>query len=243
MGKIFFISDAHLGVESLSKETAKLEKLHKFFKIAATESDTLIILGDFFDFWFDYKTVCLTEYFEILCELRNLNSSGVEILFFGGNHDWWASEKGILGKDIGMKIYKEPTILEFYNKKFFLGHGDGIAQSDWGYRVFLRPILRNRISTFLFRLLPAEWARSIAKIVSSANKLYIKKVTPEFEKEYKDFAKNTISDGIEFVILGHIHKPQINIFSDGVYAHTGDFFEHFSYLVFDGANLELKTID
>ncbi len=232
-----------MGIESRIRERTKLEKLHKFFKIVAAKGEKLIILGDFFDFWFDYKTVCLTEYFEILCELKNVSSAGVEILFFGGNHDWWASEKGILGRDIDMKIYKKPAILEFYGKQFFLGHGDGIAGSDWGYRNILRPILRNRISIFLFRLIPAEWARSIAKMVSSANKLYINEVTPEFEKEYEDFAKNKISEGIDFVILGHIHKPQINVFSDGVYAHTGDFFEHFSYLVFDSANLELKTID
>ena len=243
MSKIFFISDAHLGAESQQKELDKRNKLYKFFDIVATEGEKLFILGDFFDFWFDFKKVIFSEYFDILCELKKLSDNGIEIHFFGGNHDWWMFENGFLAKFLDAEIHPYPILIEEKGKKLFLGHGDGIAPSDWGYRNILRPILRNKFSISLFRLVPAGCGRLLSKLVSSTSKLYTEERDLHFEQEYEDYAREKLADGADFVIFGHLHLPIIKEFPEGRYVNSGDFYKHFTYLVLDDEKLEMKTIE
>ena len=238
MGMSYFISDAHLGAESQEKERAKREKLLSFLDYT-TSAENLFILGDFFDFWFDYKTVIFREYFDILCKLAELVQKGVKVHFFGGNHDWWAFEGGILS-EIGVKVYHSPAEIVVDGKKFFMGHGDGIAPSDWGYRNFLAPLLRNRVSVFLFRLVPPPMAWWISRAVSFTSKLYTQKRNLRLEEEYREFAARKIAENFDFVVFGHLHIPILEKIGGGVYANSGDFFQNFTYLVFDGQNLELK---
>ncbi|RKZ32068.1 UDP-2,3-diacylglucosamine diphosphatase, partial [bacterium] len=102
----FFISDAHLGAESPDKENYKRKKLDQFFKIVKEHrASNIFILGDFFDFWFDYKNVIYSEYFDVLCQLRELFLNGVKIHFFGGNHDWWMSSSGFFANQLNANIY------------------------------------------------------------------------------------------------------------------------------------------
>jgi len=243
MGKSFFISDVHLGAEPFDKEIGKRTKLARFFKkILDDDTENLFILGDFFDFWFDYRKTIFREYFDILCRLQEIVRMGVKIHFFGGNHDWWMFEDGFFARELDAKIYHKPTAVEIHSKKFFIGHGDGIAPSDWGYRNLLAPILRNPISIFLFRLIPSEWARSISKRVSSTSKLYTQERNLHFELEYEEFARKKIADGIDYVIFGHLHLPTLKKIDGGIYANSGDFYQNFTYIVFDGENLELKHL-
>ncbi|MCD6595883.1 UDP-2,3-diacylglucosamine diphosphatase [bacterium] len=240
MGKSFFISDVHLGAESSEKEIDKRAKLIRFLELISDENaQNLFILGDFFDFWFDYKKIIFREYFDILCQLKKLAQNGVQIHFFGGNHDWWMFENGFFARELDAKIYYEPTIIEINSKIFLLGHGDGIAPSDWGYRNLLAPILRNPVSIFLFRLIPAEYARSISRIVSSKSKLYTQERNLHFETEYEEFARTKIADGIDYVIFGHLHLPTLKKIDSGIYANSGDFYQNFTYIVFDNETLEL----
>ena len=136
MGMSYFISDAHLGAESQEKERAKREKLLSFLDYISS-AENLFILGDFFDFWFDYKTVIFREYFDVLCKLAELVQKGVKVHFFGGNHDWWAFEGSILS-EIGIDVHRRPAEIIIDGKRFFMGHGDGIAPSDWDTETFWR---------------------------------------------------------------------------------------------------------
>jgi len=241
MSATFFISDVHLGAENPEKEIAKKTKLKAFLHSIAGEADKLIILGDLFDFWFDYKTVVLAHDIDVVCELKNLRDRfGTEIILFGGNHDRWMSDNGALANLLDAKIFPDHAILDIDEKKIFLSHGDGIAKSDWGYRKLLKPILTNRFAIALFRLIPAEWACKIARAVSSTSKLYTGERNLRFENEYEAFASEMLAKNIDIVILGHTHLPKMIQMNGGIYANTGDFFENFSYIVLEDGKLDLK---
>ena len=243
MKKVFFISDAHIGAESSEQERIKTEKLFRFFDIVASEGSAVYILGDFFDFWFDYRKVIPSKYFKILCKLASLADAGVEIHIFGGNHDWWMKKNGFFARNFGIKIHPKPMRTKIFGKRFFLAHGDGIAPSDWGYRDILCPILRNPLSVWLFGLLPAEWGLALAKLVSSSSKLYTEKRNLRFEQEYENFAQKIIADGVDYVVMGHLHIVVNAKLNGGIYANIGDFFKNFSYAEFDGEKFEIKTIE
>lgn len=240
MPKAYFISDAHIGADCKDREKTKLEKLLRFFSLVLQDGEKLFILGDFFDFWFEYRSVIHKEYFDILCGLRDLSKNSVEIHFWGGNHDWWARES--LTEITGAKIHIKPWTGEIYGKKFFLAHGDGIAKCDWGYKLILKPLLRSPLSVFLFRFVHPDLAWKISRIASSSSRLYNEKRNLKLENEYQKFANKLLSRGVDFVVLGHIHIPQIMEFEHGIYILLGDFFRNFTYGVFDGSNFSILRI-
>lgn len=243
MGKVFFISDAHIGAESPERERMKQDKLSQFFNIVAEEAVALYILGDFFDFWFDYRKTIFCEHFDALCALTAIADKGIDIHIFGGNHDWWIGKKGYLSKRLSARTYDKPTLCEIMEKKLFIGHGDGIAPSDWGYRNILCPILRNPVSIWLFGLLPAEWGLALAKMASSSSRLYNEKRNFKLEREYEEFAHKKLQDGADYVIFGHLHLPIMKEYDCGTYVNIGDFFRNFSYAVFDGEKISLRQIE
>ncbi len=251
MGLAFFISDAHIGAEDEDRRERKNRMLAKFFEKVYREGEVLFIVGDFFDFWFDYKAVLFTEHFEALCWLHRLAQRGVELHVFGGNHDWWFRDDGFFAQKLSAKIYREPSVVELFGRRFLIGHGDGLARSDWSYRLLLRPLLRNRLLVSLFRLVPAEWARALARLVSAgsrtcAEKYDLKRKRNErFEPEYEEFARRALAEDVDFVVLGHLHIPVVKEFEGGVYVNLGDFFENFTYGRYDGdtGRFELLRIE
>jgi UDP-2,3-diacylglucosamine hydrolase len=240
MSKSFFLSDVHLAGEKPEKEIIKEKKLLEFLEMVRHEGSKLFILGDFFDFWFDYKTVIFSKYFKILNKLRELIEHGVEIHFFGGNHDWWVSQNGFLAKEIGMIIHPEPEFINIDSNKFFIAHGDGLAKSDWGYRSILRPILRSNFFMTLFSIFPAEWAFSIATMISSGSKLYTENRDLDFENEYKEYAEKMIDKGADYVIIGHLHIIMDEYLDAGRYINIGDFYKLFTYGEYHNNTFSIK---
>ncbi len=245
MSKAYFISDSHFGAETPEREAHKREMFARF--ASQIENDAqLFILGDFFDFWFDYNTIVLREFVPLLFELKKLTSRGVKVKFFGGNHDWWVSHTGILAHECGIEFFANATEIEILGARFFIGHGDGIAPSDWGYRVLLKPFLRNRVNIALFKLIPASVARALARKVSSSSKLYTQERNAHFEGEYRSFAQKLFEQNIDHVIFGHLHLPIFETFEQNgkihFYCNTGDFYKNFSYAIFENARLHFLTM-
>lgn len=240
MLKSYFISDAHIGAECEEKEAAKREKLLKFFELVEKDGKLLFILGDFFDFWFEYSTVVHKKYFEILCRLKNISDKSIEVNFLCGNHDLWAGKS--FEEITGAKVHNKILERDICGKKFFLSHGDGIAKCDWGYRLFLKPLLKCPVLISLFRLIHPDLAWKISRIISSSSRLYNEKRNLKFEDEYKEFAKKLLSQKFDFVVLGHIHTPQKIEFDSGTYILLGDFFKNFTYGVFDGSSFSILEI-
>ncbi|MBN1755260.1 UDP-2,3-diacylglucosamine diphosphatase [bacterium] len=236
--KIYFLSDAHLGAQDPSTEAKKEQKLLQFFKLIQEDADILFLVGDIFDFWFEYFRTIPNRYFKVLKALSTLVESGTRVYFIGGNHDLWGGD--YLQREVGLIIPEDPLIIELYNKKFYLSHGDGILKSNWHYYYFTRPMLKSKITRFVFKMLHPDLGILLGQLVSNRRRLYNHKRYPDVEKAYQDFALNLLKSGLDYVILAHIHQPALLTEGNKAYLNSGNWYRHFSYGVYENGQLELK---
>jgi len=223
---VYFLSDAHFGSDSPEKEKLKEERFLRFLEGIKKDSQALYILGDLFEFWFEYNNAIPKDHFPILMKLKELTNLGIPITYSVGNHDFWLGD--FLTKQIGIKIAKHPFSAEHQGKKIYLLHGDGLVKKDLGYRI-LRKILRNKINIWLYRLIPPDLGIPFAKKVASYSRSQNKVRDKKFLEDYRDFAGNKINEGYDAVILGHTHQPCLEELNNGIYLNLGDWFEHFTY--------------
>ena len=234
---IYFLSDAHLGADNAQKELLKQEKLLSFLDEVKKNGEKLYILGDLFEFWFEYKNSMPKDYFEVLKKLRELTDAGVEIDYVVGNHDFWLGD--FIVKQLGIKIYKQELSINHQGKSIFLIHGDGLARKDVGYRM-LRKILRNPFCIWLYRLLSPDIGIPLAKWVAGKSREHTKKRKKHYLEDYQKFAQDKIKQGYSVVIMGHTHHPELVNLEKGIYINLGDWFENFSYAVLNEKGFELK---
>ena len=157
---LYFISDVHLSMNGSASEAEKRRHLSKFIGHVAETSGTLFIVGDLFDFWFEYKHVIPKAYFDILTVLNEAKLNGVDLHFVPGNHDFWMRE--FLDKTLFKEVHSDGVTTEIAGKRFLISHGDGLLSWDRGYRI-LRSVLRNRLFIFLYRWLHPDLGYAIAK--------------------------------------------------------------------------------
>ncbi|MCK4967274.1 UDP-2,3-diacylglucosamine diphosphatase [bacterium] len=235
--KLFFVADAHFGCGSEDEENEKREKFEAFLKTRIRKNDYLFIIGDLFDFWFEYRYLIPKDCFRVLALLSNLVRRGVKVIFIGGNHDYW--ENKFLETEVGIKFCRESMTVELLSKKFFLHHGDGIDKSDRGY-LLLRKILRSRISIWLYKLIHPDFGSYLAKSFSNTSRLNSNtRKKPSFDHYYK-YAEKKFGEGIDFVIMGHTHIPLMKQFGDKYFINVGDWIDHFTYGVYDGVEFKLE---
>ena len=226
---IYFISDAHLGAEEEEKEKIKEEKLVSFLDRIKADVESLYILGDMFEFWFEYRHVIPKAHFKILSKLRNLVDSGIKVSYVVGNHDFWLGD--FLTDQIGVKIFKDPIEVAHQGKKIFIAHGDGLAKRDLGYRI-LKKVLRNKVNIFLYRQIPPDISYPLAKFVAGKSRAQTDRREVGYLDDYRNFAYEKIKQGFDAVILAHTHIPTLENFGhdsadsprNGVYLNIGDLF-------------------
>lgn len=231
---IYFISDAHLGAEEKEKEKIKEKKLASFLDKIKEDGEFLYILGDMFEFWFEYKNLIPKDHFTVLGKLRSLVDSGIKVSYVVGNHDFWLGD--FLTKQIGIEIFKDSIEVNHQGKRIFLAHGDGLAKGDLGYRI-LKRILRNRVNIFLYRQLPPDISYPLAKFVAGKSRTQADRKEASYLEDYRNFAQEKIKQGFDAVILAHTHIPTLeNLRANstdsaerGVYLNIGDWFKHFTY--------------
>ncbi|MCD6501540.1 UDP-2,3-diacylglucosamine diphosphatase [bacterium] len=237
---IYFFSDAHLGAGSAEAEAIKVAKIAALLDLAAKEHAKCFVLGDLFDFWFEFHRKIPRGYDEILKILHNATERGVELHLIGGNHDWWVGDR--FAEATGCEVHHRAFRGTLGGFRVYAGHGDGLAPSDWGYRNLLRPILRNRVNISLFRCLPRFAGQLLANIVSDGSRIYTKRRNLELEAEYLDAARKIAASGIDLVIIGHTHEPaRIVDLGDAKYVNIGDFFEQFSFARIADGEIFLST--
>jgi UDP-2,3-diacylglucosamine hydrolase len=223
---VFFLSDAHLGAEEESKERLKEEKLISFLERVKDEGETLYLVGDMFEFWFEYKHVIPKDHFGVLDKLKQLVDSGVAVNYVVGNHDFWLGD--FLPKQIGIPIFRDSVRIVHQGKKIFISHGDGLAEKDAGYRI-LKRILRNRVNIFLYRQIPPDISYPLAKFVAGRSRSYVQKRDTGYLEDYESFAAEKIKQGFDAVVLAHTHVPVLRELGTGTYLNLGDWFRHFTY--------------
>lgn len=235
---VYLFSDAHLGADDPAGEKGKLEKLFSFLEMVGRQGNRLYILGDLFDFWFEYKQAIPKQHLTVVFRLAGLVEKGIPIHYITGNHDFWLGD--FMEKEVGLVIHRDRYETVEEGKKLLLLHGDGLSPSDWKYRWFVRSILRNRLAIALYRLLPPDWSIPFARKMSSSSRNLTSGREQQFLKDYEEFARHKLSEGYDAVIIGHTHQPEFKSWDEGVYLNTGDFYRHFSYGRLENGRLSLE---
>jgi UDP-2,3-diacylglucosamine hydrolase len=234
--KTYFVSDAHLGVGEKEIEKKKERELIRFLDLVQSDGKQLFILGDLFDFWFEYRTVIPKGYHRLLAKLSEVVEKGVEVSYLAGNHDFWLAK--FFKDEIGMHVHARPFSVVIGNAKFFLHHGDGLAQKDLGYRI-LKKVLRNRLSIWLYSWLHPDFGVKLARFSSKKSRDYTSQKHYGEGNGMKRFAHQKIGEGYQYVIMGHNHKPALERVGNGHYVNLGDWISHYTYGVYDGNKFEL----
>lgn len=242
MKNIYFIADAHLSFKVDDIEKEKRKKLHDFLEyiMIKGEAKELYLLGDLFDFWFEWYHVIPKYWFPVLYQLRKLVESGIAVTFVPGNHDFYTGS--YLEKEIGLKCFKESCEFEMECKRFFVAHGDGYAQKDRGYRL-LKRIIRSPVSIFLYKtFITADLGMQLARWASKSSRQMVDIDKSAWAEEYYRFAQKKFDQGFDYVILGHLHYPLVKKDNQRrkTFISCGDWMTQFTYCKYDGTRLTLE---
>jgi UDP-2,3-diacylglucosamine hydrolase len=221
-------------------ERLKKENLAKLFGRIKADRAGLYLLGDLFDFWFEYRTVVQKEHLEVIAMLKDLHDAGIRITFLAGNHDFWAGR--FFTGDLGIRVVKGPLELALDGRRFFLAHGDGLERGDRGYKYLLKPMLRNPVSIWLYSLLHPDLAIGFALWFSNVSRNHLTRDKYLDGNPLLEVARSRFRDGFDHVILGHCHRPELTRDGGGTYLNLGDFFSHFTYGVYRGGVLSLERM-
>ncbi|HTC01682.1 MAG TPA: UDP-2,3-diacylglucosamine diphosphatase [Ferruginibacter sp.] len=241
--KIYFLSDFHLGAPNAQVSLIRERKIVQFLDEIKHDAQQIFIVGDLFDFWYEYKKVVPRGYVRILGKLAELTDSGIDIHFFVGNHDMWMND--YFQKELNIPVYFEPKTFEFNNKKFMIGHGDGLGPGDAGYK-FIKKIFRNKICQFVFGILPPYIGMGIAHYFSNKSRSREDSNIEVFLGEENEwlltYSKEVLQkEHFDYFIFGHRHLPiDFSLNENSRYINLGEWINYNSYAVFDGKTLELK---
>ena len=241
--KIYFASDNHLGAPT-PEESAPRERIFvQWLDHIKDDVGVLFLLGDLFDFWFEYRTVVPKGFVRVLGKLAELADAGIPIHFFVGNHDMWMLD--YLEKEIGITVHYTPQEFTFCGKRFFIGHGDGLGPNDIGYKR-MKKVFKNSFFQWCFRWLHPDWGMRLGHYLSVKNKLISGEEDAVFIGEDNEwlaqYAKRKHQEKArDYYVFGHRHIPLNIPIEQALYINLGDWISHYTYAVFDGKALELKS--
>ena len=241
--KIYFLSDFHLGAPNYTASLERERKILRFLNQIQADAKEIFILGDIFDFWYEYKHVVPKGYVRLLGKLAELTDNGIPIHFFVGNHDMWM--KNYFQQELNINVYYEPREFVLEERKFLIGHGDGLGPGDKGYK-FLKKIFRNPICQWLFGLTPPVVGIGMANYFSGKSRQAVGATEEHFLGEDNEWLISYCKEMLQkkhydYFIFGHRHLPiDFSLKENSRYINLGDWIKHFSYAEFDGNKLELK---
>jgi UDP-2,3-diacylglucosamine hydrolase len=232
-----------LGAPNEAASLIREKKIIQFLEEIKHNALEIFVLGDLFDFWFEYKKVVPKGFVRILGKLAELTDMGIPIYFFVGNHDMWM--KDYFQKELNIPVFFEPKAFDLLGKQFLIGHGDGLGPGDHGYK-FIKKIFRSKFSQFLFGILPPVIGIGLANYFSRKSRAKTGNDDQIFEGEDKEwlviYCKETLQKHLyNYFIFGHRHLPlDIKLNEESRYINLGDWIRYFTYAEFDGNTLELK---
>ena len=230
------VSDSHLGAAPPAHERA----FHDFLRYAGDSTNDLVINGDLFDFWFEYRTVILRRQFGTLRLLADLVDGGMRIRLVGGNHDFWAGD--FLRAEIGIELVDGPVVTEIGGRRTYLAHGDGLGEGDVGYRV-LRSVIRSRPARVAYRLVHPDWSAALVRLVSRTESRHERPAAGRSRATALEaHARHVLEENatIDLVAFGHCHIPYlVEVGSGRHYLNTGDWVQHCTWASVDPDGVEL----
>ena len=232
------VSDAHIGAVPKHNERS----FYGFLEQIPGLTRDLLINGDLFDFWFEYRHVVLSRYFDLLRLLKGVVEAGVRIRFVGGNHDAWGGR--FLEDTIGLELIDGPARLEVGGLRALVAHGDGLAHGDWGYRA-LKLTLRSRGLSRMFRLLHPDLGARLAASVSSTSDRHVRGVVDELDRagRLSEYAVGLLlaDPELDLVLFGHVHRPELREVEPGrYYVNSGDWIFHRSYAIVEPNDVKIR---
>jgi UDP-2,3-diacylglucosamine hydrolase len=240
--KIYFASDQHFGAPTAEKSKLREQKFVQWLDIVKKDAEVIFLLGDLFDFWFEYKTVIPKGFVRVLGKLAEIRDSGIPIHFFVGNHDLWMED--YFEKELNVPVYHEPKEFTFGDKTFLIGHGDGLGPGDFGYKR-MKKVFTNPLCKWLFRWLHPDIGVGLATYLSVKNKLISGDEDVVFLGEEKEWLVQYCKEVLKtkhynYFIFGHRHLPMtLEVGEKSEYVNLGDWISYFTYGVFDGEKMDV----
>jgi UDP-2,3-diacylglucosamine hydrolase len=244
--KIYFASDQHFGIPNHDKSLEREKKFVHWLDTIKKDAEVLFLLGDLFDFWFEYKRVVPKGFVRVLGKLAELRDAGIPIYFFVGNHDLWMH--GYFEQELNIPVYHTPKEFTLNGKEFLIGHGDGLGPGDKGYKR-MKKVFTNPFCKWLFKWLHPDIGVKLAQYLSTKNKLISGEEDVKFLGEENEwlvqYAKKKLeTKHYDYFVFGHRHLPmEIEVGNASTYINLGDWITHFTYAVFDGKELELNSLN
>jgi UDP-2,3-diacylglucosamine hydrolase len=227
-GRIVFVSDAHLGAPSGAPQ--REEWLTDFLNGLRGRISGLMIVGDLFDFWFEYRHAIPKGHFRVLRAIGELRADGVPVIYFGGNHDFWAGT--YLREEIGIQVTDEPMDFRIQGRRVYVAHGDGLGGGDHGYKV-LKRVLRSRLCIALYRTVHPDIGIPLAYWVSALSRRHSEPREVLIPKLVRDIALPRLGKDADAVVMGHVHEPTHIRLPDGEFIILGDWLKNFTYAVLE----------
>ncbi|MEJ6981055.1 UDP-2,3-diacylglucosamine diphosphatase [Pedobacter sp. P351] len=242
--KIYFASDFHLGVSNYEISRLREASIVRWLDSIKDDAAELFLVGDVFDFWFEYKRAVPRGFIRFLGKLAELSDLGVKITMFKGNHDMWMF--GYLTKEIGVEIISDELVVERNGKKLYIHHGDGLGPGDSKYKV-LKKFFRSDFCQWLFARLHPNLGIGIAMAWSHRSRLSQKKVERflgEQQEWLVNYSKQLLQkEHYDYFIFGHRHLPLDIQLDNSRYINLGEWLNFNSYAVMDAGEVSLKYFE
>jgi UDP-2,3-diacylglucosamine hydrolase len=241
--KIYFLSDFHLGAPNYEASRKREDKLVRFLEHCRKDAAAIFLVGDIFDFWYEYLNVVPKGYVRLFGKLAELSDAGIALHLFVGNHDMWM--KTYFQKEMNIPVYFNEQEFEFNGRRFFIAHGDGLGPGDKSYKL-LKNVFRNPVCQWLFGMLPPVIGIGLANFFSRKSRESVAETEKKFLGEDKEalmiYSREVLQrKHFDYFVFGHRHVPGVYALSaNSTYVNLGDWVIHFTYGEFDGANFELK---
>ncbi len=244
--KIYFASDNHLGAPDMKQSLAREKKFVSWLDEVKKDAAAIFLLGDLFDFWFEYKKVVPKGFTRTLGKLAEITDSGIPIYYFVGNHDLWMN--GYFEEELNIPVFHKPQQFLLNETSFFIGHGDGLGPGDKGYKR-MKKVFTNPVAKWCYRWLHPDVGVRLAQYFSLKNKLISGDEDVKFLGEEKEwlvqYAKRKLEQQhFDYFVFGHRHLPmEIQLNDSSTYVNLGDWISYFTYAVFDGKKLSLRKLE
>lgn len=244
--RIYFLSDFHLGAPNPAASLERERRLIRFLDSIKADAAEIFLVGDLFDFWFEYRSVVPKGYVRLLGKLAELSDQGIPLHFFMGNHDMWVRD--YFQKELNMTVYDRPVRFDRQGKKLLVGHGDGLGPGDQGYKR-LKKLFRNPLAQSLFGILPPTIGMGVANYFSRKSRAQVGSTEevflgPEREWLIQYAMKKQSQEPVDYFVFGHRHLPIDHPIEPGArYINLGDWIRYQTYAVMEQGVIRLKSFE
>jgi len=241
---VYFLSDFHLGAPDAASSLQREKLIIQFLDAIKYNAHSIFLVGDMFDFWFEYRKVVPKGFVRLMGKLAELSDAGIQLHFFVGNHDMWMTN--YFQQELNIPVFFKPKVFDINGCSFYIGHGDGLGPGDHGYKM-MKKVFRNPICQWLFGILPPAIGMGLAHYFSNKSRDATSREEEHFLGEEKEwlliYSREVLQkEKHHFFVFGHRHLPiDYRLSEESRYINLGEWINYQTYAVFDGREMKLKS--